>query len=119
VLRVSTGQQVRVTAGVLPAAPTSINLVEAMAWLQRKIVFDQRPLGEVADEFNRYNRIPFSIDDAALRELRISGVFDAADTESFVIYLESLEGVRVKRLATRIQVSRSRGDPHGSTVTGT
>jgi transmembrane sensor len=114
VLRVSTGQQVRVIAGVLPAAPTGVNLAEVTAWLQRKIVFDQRPLGEVADEFNRYNTIQFSIDDAALRTMRIGGVFDAADTESFAAYLGSLEGVRVERLATRINVSRSRGGPRGS-----
>jgi transmembrane sensor len=112
VLRVSAGQQVRVIAGVLPAAPTNINLGEVMAWLQRKIVFDQRPLGEVADEFNRYNTIQFSIDDAALRAMRIGGVFDAADTESFAAYLESLEGVRVQRRAALIQVSRSQGSPH-------
>src|SRR5271165_2909628 len=114
VLRVGAGQQVRVAAGVLPAAPTSINLGEVMAWLQRKIIFEHRPLGEVADDFNRYNKIPFSIDDAALRELRISGVFDAEDAASFALYLESLEGVRVARLATRIQVSRSRAGAHGS-----
>ena len=52
----------------------------------------------MADEFNRYNDIPFTIADPALRSLPISGTFNAADTDSFAVFLESLDGVRVERL---------------------
>jgi transmembrane sensor len=108
-LRVGAGQQVSVSAGVLPSAPQPTDVRETTAWLERKIVFDQRPLGAVADEFNRYNDIPFTIDDPALRNLTISGAFNAADTDSFAAFLESLEGVRVERLPTRFKVSSSHG----------
>ena len=74
------------------------------AWLQGKIAFEQRPLGEVADEFNRYARIPLEVTDPALRALPISGVFDAHDMDSFVAFLETLDGVSVQRTATRILV---------------
>jgi transmembrane sensor len=114
-LRVGAGQQVSVRSGVLPAAPQPTDARETMAWLERKIVFDQRPLGAVADEFNRYNDIPFTIDDTALRSLTISGAFNAADTESFAAFLESLDGVRVQRLPTGFIVSSSRGK-HGSPI---
>jgi transmembrane sensor len=77
---------------------------QAAAWLQQKIAFEQRSLGEVADEFNRYVSIPIEIDDPALRSLLISGVFDAKDIESFVAFLQTLDGVRVERSDARIRV---------------
>jgi transmembrane sensor len=106
VLRLGAGQQVRVVAGVVPDAPVPADLRQAMSWLQRKVVFDQQPLGAVADEFNRYNSISITIDDAALRQLPVSGSFDARDIDSFAIFLGSLDGVRVVRTPTRIDISR-------------
>jgi transmembrane sensor len=114
-LRVGAGQRVSVSGGVLPTAPEPTDVRETTAWLERKIVFDQRPLGAVADEFNRYNDIPFTIDDTVLRSVTISGAFNAADTESFAAFLESLDGVRVERLPTRFIVSSSHGK-HGSSI---
>jgi len=108
-LRVGAGRQVRVVAGQLPAASQPTDLRETTAWLERKIVFEQRALGAVADEFNRYNDKPFTIDDPALRRLPISGTFNAADTDSFAAFLESLDGVRVERLPTRFNVLNSHG----------
>ena len=76
-----------VDAGGVLAQPTPVDVQQTLAWLQRQIAFEQRPLGEVADEFNRYGSIPVEIDDAALRALPISGVFDAYDIDSFVAFL--------------------------------
>ena len=108
-LRVGAGRQVRVVGGKLPSASEPTDLRETTAWLARKIVFEQRPLGAVADEFNRYNDKPFTIDDPTLRRLPISGTFNAADTDSFAAFLESLDGVRVERLPTRFNVLNSHG----------
>ena len=108
-LRVGAGQQVEVVGSVLPAAARPVDLSEAMAWLQRKIIFDRQPLGAVADDFNRYNHVQFTIDDPALRRMTISGTFDANDTDSFAAFLGSLDGVRVERQANRYQVSNARG----------
>jgi transmembrane sensor len=117
-LRVGAGQRVRVIGGVLPPAAEPTDVRETTAWLERKIVFDQRPLGAVADEFNRYNDIPFMIEDQSLRGVTISGAFNATDTDSFAAFLESLDGVRVERLPTRFNVSSSHGKP-GSTMRST
>ena len=103
-LRVNAGYQVRVDTGGVSAQPMPVDLQQTMAWLQRKIAFERRPLGEVADEFNRYVSIPIEIDDAALRALPISGVFDANDIDSFVAFLQTLDGVRVERTNARIRV---------------
>jgi len=103
-LSVGAGQQVNVVAGALPAAASAADLRQAVAWLDRQIAFEQRPLGEVAEEFNRYNAVVFEIDDPQLRQLTISGVFDAFDTASFAAFLENLDGVRVERQAQRVRV---------------
>jgi transmembrane sensor len=102
---VNAGFQVRVDARGVLAQPIQVNTQQAAAWLQQKIAFEQRPLGEVADEFNRYGSTPIEIDDAALRALPITGVFDAHDIDSFVAFLQTLDGVRVVRTPTRIRVS--------------
>lgn len=106
-LRVTAGQQLRIEAGIMPAEAASVNLQEVVAWRKRQIVFENRPLGEVADEFNRYAQVPIEIDDPALRVLAVSGVFDAYDTDSFARFLETLDGVAVQRTETRIRVFRS------------
>jgi transmembrane sensor len=103
-LRVNRGFQVHVDTNGVSAQPIPVDLQQAAAWLQGKIAFEQRPLGEVAREFNRYSATPIEIDDAALRALPISGVFDADDIDSFVAFLQTLHGVRVERTATRIRV---------------
>jgi transmembrane sensor len=103
-LRVNAGYQVHVDTGGVSAQPIPVDVQQTVAWLQRKIAFEQRPLGEVADEFNRYVSIPIEIDEAALRALPISGVFDAYDIDSFVAFLQALDGVRVEKTNARIRV---------------
>ena len=103
-LRVNAGYQVHVDTRGVSAQPMPVDVQQAVAWQQGKIAFEQRPLGEVADEFNRYGSIPIEIDDAALRALPISGVFDAYDVDSFVAFLQTIDGVRVERTAARIRV---------------
>jgi ferric-dicitrate binding protein FerR (iron transport regulator) len=61
-------------------------------------------LGEVAAEFNRYGAIPVEIEDDELRALPVGGMFDAGDTESFVVFLETLPDVRVERTPRQIRV---------------
>jgi len=106
-LRVGAGQKVSIVEGLLPLAASPANPREASAWLEGKIAFERRPLGEVAAEFNRYNSVQFSIDDPQLRAMPISGSFDAEDVDSFAEFLRSLDGVRLQRADGRFQVLRS------------
>ena len=105
-MRVAAGYQLQIDDGVLAAQSERVDTAAAVAWRQRKIDFDSRPLGEVADEFNRYGVVQFVIEDAGLRALRVSGVFDAYDSESFASFLETLDGVHIERTATEIRVVR-------------
>jgi transmembrane sensor len=108
-LRVSAGYEVEVQGQV--GLPRLVNARAAVAWLHRQIVFDNQPLGEVADEFNRYGRSIFEIDDETLRALPITGVFDAYDADSFAAFLATLNGVVVRKTPPRIRVLRQPSAP--------
>jgi transmembrane sensor len=112
----SAGQQIGVDAGGLWAEPVRVDTKAAVAWLRHEIVAQNRPLGEVAAEFNRYGRVQIVIDDPALKMLRISGHFDAYDTDSFAAFLASLEGVTVEKVSTRIRVFKDAH--HGAPALG-
>jgi transmembrane sensor len=99
-------QQISVAQGVWPAAPIAVDAHRTTSWLRRQIMFDHEPLSLVATEFNRYASKPIEITTPALRDLQISGVFTTDDTDGFIAFLRSLEGVHVEVTATRIRVSR-------------
>ncbi|HEX7012095.1 MAG TPA: FecR domain-containing protein [Steroidobacteraceae bacterium] len=93
--RLTAGQAVSITIdGVTPPAP--IQIAEINAWQQRRLIFRNDTLGEIVEEFNRYNRSPqIRLDDEHLATWRYSGVFDADDPESLIEYLVS-EGLDVQ-----------------------
>jgi transmembrane sensor len=101
-VRLEAGHQLEVSTGI--SAPRRVDARAVTAWVARQIAFEDEALGEVAAEFNRYGSIALEIDDAALRALPISGVFDAYDVDSFAAFLETLNGVVIERTPTRIQV---------------
>jgi transmembrane sensor len=99
-------QQIIVAQGAWPAAPIAVDAHRTASWLRRQITFDHEPLSRVATEFNRYTAKPIEIATPALRNLQISGVFAIDDTDAFIAFLRSLEGVHVEVTATRIRVTR-------------
>jgi transmembrane sensor len=101
-LPLGAGYQVEVRGQV--GLPRRVDVRAAVAWLKRQIAFEDEPLAEVAAEFNRYGGIALEIDDDTVRALRISGVFNAYDTDSFAAFLQTLNGVVVQKTPTRIRV---------------
>ena len=89
-----------------PPSVVAADLTSATAWTRREIIFKGRPLGEVADEFNRYLSVPVHIDDAALRNTRVSGIFSAYDEEAFIAFLREFDGVSVRVDESAIHVKR-------------
>jgi transmembrane sensor len=72
-----------------------VNLAEITAWTQHELVFHHRPLGEVADEFNRYNVGRIQIHSPSLRDQEVTGTFRSNDVASFVAVLAGTPGVHV------------------------
>ncbi len=102
---VHAGEQIRVAAGKLPWQASPADTQRNTAWLRRQIIFEQEPLEAVAAEFNRYSAVPIEIETPSLGALAISGTFSADDTESFVAFLKTVEGVRVEVTPTQVRVS--------------
>jgi transmembrane sensor len=75
------------------------NVAAATAWTQRKLIFEHRPLGEVAEEFNRYNHQTIDIRSPELRSQEVTGVFQANDPDSFMTFLAKVPDVNVERSA--------------------
>jgi transmembrane sensor len=59
----------------------------ALAWSEGQLIFDSTPLSDVADEFNRYNRVQLHIDSPELARRTVSGVFRASDPETLVDFI--------------------------------
>jgi transmembrane sensor len=103
-LSVTAGEQIQVTDHSPPVRAGAVNVQQAVAWVQRKVAFTERPLGEVAAEFNRYGAVPIVVQSERLRELPISGIFNAYDTDSFLAFIGRLDGVEIDRNSQRILV---------------
>jgi transmembrane sensor len=73
-----------------------VNLKAATAWMQQRLVFERRPLSEVAAEFNRYNPDKILIESAELGNQAITGVFQSNGVGSFVSFLAGIPGVHVR-----------------------
>jgi transmembrane sensor len=99
-LPVAAGEQLVVAPNTMPHA-ARVDPAKATAWTQRKLVFEHRPLGEVADEFNRYNRERIDIESPQLRNQEITGVFEANNPESFMTFLAKIPDVVVERTSDK------------------
>lgn len=75
-------------------------IARKLAWTSGRISFDGETLTEAVHEFNRYNRRHIAIADPTIEKLRIGGLFEATDPESFAATLEKHFGVR-RRPAVR------------------
>ncbi|MBX3302862.1 MAG: FecR domain-containing protein [Nitrospira sp.] len=63
---------------------TTVDVAAVMAWTTGDIVFDQRPLAEVVQEFGRYHRGEIRVLDPRLSDRKISGRFSLRDREAFL-----------------------------------
>lgn len=73
----------------------------AVAWRQRRLIFDDAPLAEVVAEFNRYNAQQIVIENPTIAGERISGVFDADSPEALVRFITRGSEVCYRTIANR------------------
>jgi len=86
--------------------PTRTDPSVATAWLQKRLIFEETPLSEVAEEFNRYNRRPLSIEDLELKMLKISGVYSSTDPASLINFLRSQSSIQVVETDKNVRIVR-------------
>lgn len=82
---------------------TAIETVDAdaeTAWRRGKLIFVDQPLGSVVEQLNRYHHGRIQIIDPAIRNHRVSGVFETKDPLQIVAMLESSLGLHATRLTS-------------------
>jgi transmembrane sensor len=104
-IMLSAGEQLTVLPHTV-TKPTRADTVAATAWVQKRLIFEETPLNEVAEEFNRYNRRPLAIDDAELQTLKISGVYSSTDPASLINFLRSQNSINVIETENQVRVVR-------------
>jgi transmembrane sensor len=90
-------QQVMVPSGGAAEPVREVDSHRALAWAEGRLIFKNDELGKVIAEFNRYNRVQLIMADPTLAAKPVSGVFNAADPEAFIAFLQSVTAVEIAR----------------------
>lgn len=90
---------------------TDAEVAMAMAWTEKRLIFNGAPLAEIVSEFNRYNAIPVIVEDGDLARRKITTVFKANDVDALVSFLDLEPGVDVQRDADAIRIRQTPRDP--------
>ncbi|MEP7186339.1 MAG: FecR domain-containing protein [Rhodanobacter sp.] len=106
------GHQARISASGLVESQGPVELEQATAWLQGKIVFEDESIAAVAAQFNRYNNLQISVNDRRIGALSISGTFAAHDVSTFVAFLDTMPGVHTQAHGRRVIVLGRTTGPH-------
>lgn len=101
----SAGEQLTVLPHMV-TKPTRTDTAVATAWVQKRLIFEDTPLSDVAEEFNRYNRRPLTIDDSELEAIKISGVYSSTDPASLINFLRSQNSMQVIETNNQVRVVR-------------
>jgi len=101
----SAGEQL-VVSMKMPSLPRPADIPAVTAWTQRQIVFQGASLGEVVEEFNRYNPRQMEILDPTLQSVRVSGVFSSTEPVSLLRFLREQVHLEVIEGDESVQISR-------------
>lgn len=85
--RLVAGEQVRVSSAGELVRTAGVEIDRVMAWRERKLIFRDEPLADIVAEFNRYNDTQLIVEGTAIRDRRITGVFNADDPGALVAFL--------------------------------
>lgn len=96
-IRLAAGQQVAYGDGI--QSPVRLaDSVAMTAWSRGKLIFNQRPLGEVAEELERYQLGKVVVRGERLRRLEVTGVFELDGTKALLWSISAAIKVPVTRL---------------------
>lgn len=99
--RLNTGEQAVYRQAEININPT-VNLKQAGAWQNHRLVFANRPLGDVVNELNRYRSGIVLITDRRLAAHEVTGAFDSRDTDAILQAIAKSLPITEHRLTNRI-----------------
>ncbi len=106
---------VTLTAGqIATATPRSIRrevpsgkaIEQELSWRRDLLVFDDTPLVEVAERFNRYNSKKLVIADESIAKLKVGGAFPTTGVESFARVAQHILKLHVEDRGDRTVLTR-------------
>ncbi len=100
------GQQLVYSAESGLGAARSIDTQSVTAWQRGKLVFENRPLGEVIAELNRYYPGYLLINDASLAQRRVNGVFRTDQPLAVLSALETALQLHSTRIGDYLVILR-------------
>ena len=104
-IMVSANQQVAVGPEGRATAVHPFTAMEGMSSIHTQFAVENETVASIVQRFNSVNRVKIRILDSKLEGLRVSGVFNAADPQSFVAFLEAAAGTSyVQRLNNEIDL---------------
>lgn len=93
-------------AATLVTARSEEKVEGALSWREGVLTFDQKPLPEIAAEFNRYNARKLVVEGETVAAIRITGTFPASRPDAFARLLRDAYGLAVEDKEREIRVSR-------------
>ena len=94
------------TAVIEKVTPEAVR--RALSWQERRLVFAETPLRDVATEFNRRNRIQILLGDDRIGTRPVGGAFAADNVEGFLRLLESSGRIALERRDENTVVLRAK-----------
>lgn len=102
--RLAAGQQASVSDDGAILNQESVDTSRVIAWRERRLIFRDTPLVNVADEFNRYNELQLIVTGDATRVRRVTGVFDADDPRALLTFLGRDPALAIERDGDRVSI---------------
>jgi transmembrane sensor len=98
----SAGEALQVRADGAAMVLPKADIEAATAWRQGKVIFRDRELAEAVHRLNRYSRTQVVIDDPALAQMRVSGVFESGDAQAFAEAMQAYLPVIVDNMNSSV-----------------
>lgn len=103
-IQLSPRQELRITDSGQVSLRDGIDPVQALAWREGKLIFDDAPLRDVVSRMNKYGAMRIEVTGEA-GELRVGGVFKAGDTMAFVDAMQSYFPLAVSHSSNTVTLS--------------
>ncbi len=92
------GEEARIAANGAISRLAVTNIVDAVAWRERRLVFRDDTLADIVAEFNRYNNdYRLRLVNKTAGALRLTGVFRADDPQTLLLFLKANSKLAVEK----------------------
>jgi transmembrane sensor len=93
--RLAAGHEARVERGEVTER-VGAQVSDTLSWRERRLIFHDASLAEVANEFNRYNRAKIRVETSAAQEKRLTAISDADRPQALILYSARDESLTIE-----------------------